>query len=571
MLLTTILVCCTSKVSAQDEIIEHQGNKYIINVEKLNPDSEMTLLDVLHICPEFISSDGKDITANYLLSVDDIMLSVDNKPLLEGIKACELSQVIVCNYAAVNNALEGTMGSIDLQFKEGSKGLDGKISLSGSTYGNGRIYADMTSTGENVTVRGFAQTSLYYGKVDALSDVTSITSRSTVENAMVLVNWDLSERDVMRFKFQQGFSDIKSRTFSNENQYIWPTYERWGALSAVYERTLNDKDAVLYIEADMSYSNISDEIYKMRSAVPTLIAEFTVPFSDDLSMIAGWEMDYANNWIIGLRREQLLNNDFYVQFDYNHGPWVFSLGDRFRINNFWNKILNTDDRSTWSYHRNEHALHASIGYRHQGHFVQGTFSRSYMNPLIEDFFYLGDDKPDIYQTEFKTNLAWRAEARYNYQTSNTVLTSSLLHTWLTDRLMPNEYLTGLRTSATWHNGPVRLTVGANFYHRHISSTPEMEAVYNNFYQLKLAPTWMIGKGFRLSSVLLYNSRQKNYYEQHPHLYASIKVNKDLGRRCNVFADFHDIAGQPTGLTDDLLQSYKNRALTIGLTYYPFRK
>ena len=85
LLLTVVFACNISKISAQDEIIEHQGNKYIIHVEQLNPDSEMTLLDVLHICPEFFSTDGKDITTDYLLSVDDIMLGVDYKPLLEGI------------------------------------------------------------------------------------------------------------------------------------------------------------------------------------------------------------------------------------------------------------------------------------------------------------------------------------------------------------------------------------------------------------------------------------------------------------------------------------------------------
>ena len=57
MLLIAILGSCISKMSAQDEIIEHEGNKYIINVEKLNPDSEMTLMDVLHMCPELISDD----------------------------------------------------------------------------------------------------------------------------------------------------------------------------------------------------------------------------------------------------------------------------------------------------------------------------------------------------------------------------------------------------------------------------------------------------------------------------------------------------------------------------------
>ena len=397
------------------------------------------------------------------------------------------------------------------------------------------MYADMASTGEHVTVRGFAQTSMNYGKTDGL-EPSSIVSRSFVENAMVFVNWRPTDRDELRFKFQQGFGDLKSRITDASSQLIWPEFERWGEISGVYERTLNDKEAVLYIETGLGYSNNSNEAYKIRSTVPSLIAEFTIPFSKDLSMIAGWEIDYANSLLTGLRREQYLNNDFYVQL-----------------------------------HRNENALHASIGYKHQRHFVQGTFSRSYFNPTIVDFLNINDESHNSFLTDFRTNLAWRAEARYNYQTSNFVLTGSLLHTWLTDMLLPNEYVTGLRTSATWNKGPLRLTVGANFFHRHINGTPNMESLYNNFYQLKLAPIWQIGKGFRLSSVLLYNSRQQYYYEIHPHLYASVKINKDLGKHVNIYADFHDIAGQPTGITDDLLHSYKNRALTIGLTYYPFRK
>ena len=569
VLLTVLLVLCAITTSAQDEIIEHQGNRYIIHIENMNPDSEMTLLDVLHICPEFISTDGKDITADYLLSVDDILLSVDYKPLLENIKACDLSQVIVCSYGAVNNAMEGTTGSIDLQFKEG-KGLDGKLALNGSTYGNGRVYADISSTGENVTVRGFAQTSLYYGKTSALED-TKAVSRGLTENAMVFVNWNLSERDQMRFKLMQGFNDHKNRITFQEEPTTWPAYERWGELSAVYERTLNDKGATLYLEAGMNYANNTEDFYKIRSAIPTWTTEFNIPLSKDLSLMAGWEIGYENLWMVDARREQYLYNDLYAQFDYTHGPWILTLGDRFRFNNYWNKLTGTDDHSTWSHHRNDHALHASIGYKHREHFIQGTFSRSFINPLISNFLYeIVGDLP-VYHTDYKTNLAWRAEAQYNYQNSHLTATGSLIHTWLTDMITPNQYQTGLMASVTWNKGPMRLTVGADFFHRHISSSDLLEAVNNNFYHLKLAPTWVMGKGFRLSGVLLYSSRQKFYYELHPYLYASIKVNKDLGKHFNLFADFHDIAGQQTGLIDDLLGNYKNRALTIGLTYYPFRK
>jgi hypothetical protein len=156
--------------------------------------------------------------------------------------------------------------------------------------------------------------------------------------------------------------------------------------------------------------------------------------------------------------------------------------------------------------------------------------------------------------------------RYTYQTEQMVVTGSATHTLLTDLPTPNQSLTGLGASVTWNKGSLRLTGGANVYHEHVKLE---ESNNDTFFTLKFAPTLLLGNGFRLSSVLLFNSK-KDILEQHAHLYASIKVNKDLGRRCNVFADFHDIAGQPETTTLLLMQSFKNRALTIGLTYYPWR-
>lgn len=171
-----------------------------------------------------------------------------------------------------------------------------------------------------------------------------------------------------------------------------------------------------------------------------------------------------------------------------------------------------------------------------------------------------------HNTEYKTNLAWRSEARYTYQTERLIATGSVTNTLLTDMLTPDQSLTGLGTSVTWHKGAIRLTAGANVYHLHISYD---DAIDNTFCTFRLAPTLLFGKGFRLSSVLIYNTKIEAY-DQHAHLYASVKMNKDLGRHCNVFADFHDIAGQPDGETFNLMQSFKNRALTIGFTYYPWR-
>lgn len=566
MVLTILLACSTFTTRAQEEIIEHEGNKYIIHVELLNPDSEMTLMDVLHMCPELMSNDGKSITAEYLLSVDDIMLSIDYEPLLENIKACELSQVIVCTYGSVDNAMDGTTGSIDLQFKEGSKGVAGKLALNGSTYGNGKLYADIASTGDKVTVRGFAQTNLQYGKAESLSG-TTVTSRNGVENAMLFVDWQATDDDVVKFKLSQGYGEQKDRLYNLDNIEIMPSRQRWGEIVATYERNLNEQGAGLYFEAGMNYSNNNLESVKERMATPWWIAECSFPLlKQALTITAGYEGGYTNGWYRGINREQYLYNDLYVQLNYKKGPWIITLGDRFRHNTFWNKPYDKGEESLWSHNRNDHALIASVGYHKGHHAIQGIFNRSFFNPVVSAFIdYLIEDHTQ-YNTDYKTNYAWRSELRYTYQTERMVVTGSATHTLLTDLPTPNQSLTGLGASVTWNKGALRLTGGANVYHQHIKLD---DSSNDTFFTLKFAPTLLLGNGFRLSSVLLFNSK-KDYIEQHAHLYASVKVNKDLGRRCNVFADFHDIAGQPETTTLLLMQSYKNRALTIGLTYYPWR-
>ena len=463
MVLTVLLACCSIPMSAQDEIIEHEGNKYIIHVELLNPDSEMTLMDVLHMCPELMSNDGKSITAAYLLSVDDIMLSIDYEPLLENIKACELSQVIVCTYGSVDNAMDGVTGSIDLQFKEGNKGMAGKLALNGSTYGNGKVYADIASAGDKVTVRGFAQTKLQYGKAESLSGNT-VTSRNGVENAMLFLDWQMTDDDLLKFKLSQGYGEQKDYLKIGDLESI-PSRQRWGEFVTTYERNLNEQGAGLYFEAGMNYSNNNLERVKERIATPWWIAECSFPLlKQALTITAGYEGGYTNIWYRDINREQYLYNDLYVKLDFKKGPWIITLGDRFRHNTFWNKQYNKSDESLWSHNRNDHALIASVGYHKGHHAIQGIFNRSFFNPAVSVFIDDLFEENIRYNTDYKTNYAWRSELRYTYQTERMVVTGSATHMLHTDMPIPNQSLTGLGASVTWNKGALRLTGGANVYH-----------------------------------------------------------------------------------------------------------
>ena len=58
---------------------------------------------------------------------------------------------------------------------------------------------------------------------------------------------------------------------------------------------------------------------------------------------------------------------------------------------------------------------------------------------------------------------------------------------------------------------------------------------------------------------------------HAHLFATVKANKQLGKKCNVFAEYHDLAGYMTGEWDQIYEKFQNRAVSVGVTIYPFRK
>jgi hypothetical protein len=85
----------------------------------------------------------------------------------------------------------------------------------------------------------------------------------------------------------------------------------------------------------------------------------------------------------------------------------------------------------------------------------------------------------------------------------------------------------------------------------------------------LARVLRLPYGLRLSSVLLYSSR-RDIEQRHAHLYATVKAHKQIGEKCSLFAEYHDLGGYTTAEWSQLPGLYQNRALTIGATFYPFR-
>ena len=553
-----------------DDIIEFQGDRYIIHVDQMHPDSEMTLLDVLHTCPEFLSLNGKTIDLDYTLRVDDIDLCMDLETFLTQVKACEIDYIQIFSNTSVAKAVAGTRGVIDVYYREDVK-TSGKAALTGSTYGNGTLYTDVANRTEKLTVRAYALARTSYGKAYP-TDACRMIDRALAENLHVSLDWKISDRDRLIVKAYQKFDNSKQKLFHSDLMEASPYYSRYLGLLFSYSHTFQN-DAALYAEIGSDYTRFSDADVRTGDSYPYGFLEFNTPlFTPDLWLMIGTEMDYENTWNISQNREQHLVTDFYAQLDYTHGPWVLTLGDRYRMMNYWTRQYDSEDRSLWSHQRNNHCYLASVGYKADRHFFQGLFARRFYIPELSDFLVDEDATATSLKYDagsYSTKLAHQGVVRYTFQQRNFFLHTSVESNWYSHLPGPNQLLMGFRNSVYWKTGPCELTLGANYYHRHVNSTADTPSDNDNYVTLKAAPVLLLPKGFRLSSTLLYVSR-RSIDDQHAHLFATVKVNKQWGKRCNVFAEFHDLAGYATGTSAQLSELYQNRALSIGATVYPFR-
>ncbi len=548
--------------AASDAVIVEEGDHYTINVAALDPDPEMTLLDVLHLCPDLMSYDGKSLTADYDVSIDNIGIYLDIETFLLNTKASELDHVIIYNFGLITQGTNGQSGLIDIYFKEPQPAsTSGKTAAEGSTYGNGKLYADILTQRQNLSVKGYALANARYMKRKPV-DGDASTVRSFKEDAHMSLNWNITDDDLLMVKLSQEFYDYKERIHGPEGHDM-PETDRIADLAIVYDRMFGEAD--LWVDIGASYLDKHFSGSKLCQAVPHLVTQLTIPFHNDrTSLIFGTESDYSNIWHVGTKRIHSLFNKAYGQLNLGVGHWLFSLGGRLGMIHYWDHDETSAGGETYAFERHHiHALHASAAYRQGRHTLKGSYSREkyFNNPETEELFNLSFSGRSFHEQDKMS----RSELSYSYQQGPMVAMGSLYYAWGDDDNPSNENLMGVRSSVTWLSGPLRLTAGADFYHLNHEEPEADVSSHENFFHLKLMPALMLGHGFRLSSTLVYSSR-RTINAAHPHLYAAVKLNKDLSPRCNLYLDFHDIAGMPTMSADQLSEDYLNRALTVGVKW-----
>ncbi|MCR5819233.1 MAG: hypothetical protein K6F89_09090 [Prevotella sp.] len=538
-----------TSTTGQTEIIEHIGDGYIIYVDRMELNGDESLMDILMICPEFLSQDGKTILNNYGLFIDGLNINIDTEGFLYHTKARDITTITIFSASVVMNGDDELEGEIDISFKDDAAAS--QAVLMASTYGCAELYSDLTyhSKDRRFTLTGTVVGDLNYQKLQ--SQNSHIAEHEAKDNIRLAAKWAMTERDSLQLILTQNFTYRRLRGTNAES--VIPNYYRNLSFIGAYLHDLNDEEASLYVETNLKHSNSDGVNNNLNDTQAAALLECYLPLLDNaLGVTLGTEHNYTNSSLKGIHKEEMLYNDLYVQVELSLGRWQVALGDRFRMMTFWHKPYTTaNQEQMWNYSRCQNGLLASLECDlGKGHYLQGVFAQRYYTPRATTFARLNIlNNKWWYDTSFKTMTAYVSELKYTYQRKNLMLMGTIENNNfknVTEDLALRS-MQCINTSLWWHLGSLSLTLGASYFHGYLGKEG-----HNNYLQMKVMPSVMLSRKTRLSSTLLYLGKDR-LNEFTPNTYWNIRLSHSISRYVNLFADYHDIAGQKTG----------NRSLIVG--------
>ena len=564
LILSLVMIATVSTVEAA--VVEHIGDRYIINVSEMNLNGDETLMDVLLMCPEVITLDAQtplteSLYGQYVIRIDNIGLGIDTKTYLNTTRANEIEKIKICQNPGVLKGCNGLKQVIDIVLRKGDNGTSGRVSVNGDSYGGGTAFVSALHQQDNLRLFGIAEGNILRSKNDA-----GITNHGSHEGMKLNMVWDITSKDNLELDLSQYYT--RNRASGADG-----VYDRGTHLEFVYLRTLSDAGAYGLVQGGGDYYTQNEVGVHNRSTYPFIVFEFAFPLiNHNFWITAGIETGYSGETdVVADYTNRSRYEDGYLQLDWNIGKWGFMIGDRFRVINFWQNTLKLGNE--YEHTTSNHAYTVTAYHRfNEGNTLQGTFTRRYYNASFDDFITDGTYYNPItqnimagkvYTPDYDKHIAYISELKYTYSKPDFVL-GALVKNIRQDLAVGHDNTLGVGTTAFWHTGALRLNIGVNYFWQKTTLAPDKKE-YMNFVNLKLAPQVTLDGGWRIASTLLYNSRKAydtvaddGFFSPTPaNLYADVTVAKNFGKEWLVEGKYHDIAGQHTG----------NRAVTVGVTYF----
>lgn len=570
-MIVIVLTMLAATLCCEAEVIEHTSDGYIIHVNEMELSGEESLRDVIMMCPEVFTTNGRDVTEDYSIRIFDQIISIDTDEYLDKTKAKHIAELHFYKHTAYFNAFNDAQYVIDVTYRDDQPSY-AEATLQASSRGSAKAFLDLSQKVKDFTIWSQVEGSLEYSAIHPEIG-ERMSAHSTTEAVRLGTQWTPSEKDKVNFNFSHFYDYSRIRQ--------WELNQKFGywAIFGSYERQLHDNGMYIYFEGLGEWSNnrityedegnVYDEngpsVSSQRAPVSYILAEFSTPLgTEKLWFTAGFERGWGNTRdMIADDDKRWRYTDGYFQFEYKTSRLGLTFADRISYMPVWRHNAFTGD----SFCENEthHNLVASARVNlNSKHSINAIFSRKH-NAILED-----DDialLPDLghlngliafFVGTFSNIALNQLELRHTFQNKKFILMSHITNSHYHD--YENKLSVG--TSATYSWPWLRLVAAASF--THLKQTyesilfPTYDFNYANYFNLRLVPQFTLPHGWYLTSTMIYNSRISGFYDiDNPAtFYLAMRASKRFNEHWNVYADFTNIAQQRLG----------NRNFAVGGTY-----
>ena len=576
--IAALLLWCQTTLAATEEkhteepVVVLKHDRTVIYPQRMKLNGNETLMDVIQMYRGMLVTGYDNILDGFQLRLDNDNLLGDVRSLLTSIRAVDVEEVQIVDNPGVQKGTTGLGGVIDMHLLKRS-GAEGTIGFEASNNGptalsGGRNASLLPSAIGRLCKPRAEMTGLLgykYGDSDG--------RRNDEETLHFGMCSSLTDRDRQTIAASQQYSceETTVETMRNRTLYV----------SMSNTHAFNDKGLELLTQALYLHSSSPLDTYVSRlgrnvsmnttTNMPIALAELYVPLPvKGMDIMAGYEFDYSRTsyWVgfsdgpshegtAALPTEgtfSVTNHNFYAELTCSLPRWTFSIGARgilYRYGFSDHLKLDkqrTDERNTWRVSAIYRPTPASQ--------LQLSYNRKFVNPVYAEYTVgdiLGQGEyitaPEIDDEKFDETKIEQLQLVYCTKAGNVLVQTGTnyynLQGYIRTYSVPLQWINTdtwqAQASACWHTGSFNLTAGMELTTSKYRMEDQQYKKRNTFAVFSLSPTLFLPCRWQLRAhAVCFTKYAPKRMADDNDIYASLQLNKQIGRHADLYAQWHDI-------------------------------